>query len=76
MLKKYVYYYYAGDCVTAVEHEAFSVAIKDIKPKQFFPLFRRMLSFIPEYWVLIHIKLSNIHKWAVWVLFKLATNPA
>ena len=34
MLKKYGYYDYAGDCVTTVEHEAFSVAIKDIKPKQ------------------------------------------
>ena len=27
MLKKYGYYDYAGDCVTTVEHEAFSVAI-------------------------------------------------
>ena len=38
MLKKDGYYYYAGGCVTGVEHEAFSVAIKgkDIKPKQNF----------------------------------------
>ena len=63
MLKKYGYYYYAGDCVTTVEHEAYSVAIKGHQAKaKCFPLIRRMLSFIPEYLILIPKKLSNIHK--------------
>ena len=77
MLKKYDGYYdYAGDCVTTVEHEAFSVAIKGHQAKaKCFPLIR-MLSFIPEYLILIPKKLSNIHKWAVWVLYKLARKSA
>ena len=68
MLKKYGYYDYAGDCATIVEHEAFSAAIKGHQAKaKCFPLIRRMLSFLPEYLILIPKKLSNIHKWAVWV---------
>ena len=77
MLKKYGYYDYAGDCVTTVEHEAFSVAIKGHQAKaKCFPLIRGMLYFIPEYLILIPKKLSNIHKWAVWVLYKFARKSA